>query len=146
MRSVRSHIEKAGLFTWRNLDAVFVIVAGAVVAVLQVAGHPSMEAVDAAILGLLAVVALILLRAREERTELDEIREVARDALSERPFQMVWARIAWPSGSPPFAVEMRVGAQPARELFPRKRGGRMEVAEKIPRLAVGEVAEIRWFW
>jgi hypothetical protein len=260
-----SSIKQAGLFTWRNLDAVFVIAAGAIVAALQVAGHPSKEAVDAAILGLLAVVALILLRGREEGGGLDEIKEIARDALSERPFQMVWAknewdiqtrdravitstrqvrfihdkvstvehcsdgdgtvldhrafwrraegrcwipakkihsmpidggenviycleeqrsrgdmlewrveretagrfpreheavsvkaaaksdyprqmRIAWPSDSPPFAVEMRVGLNPARELFPKKRGGRMEVAEKITRRAVGEVAEIRWFW
>jgi len=91
MRSTK----EAGLFVWRNLDAVFVIVVGFAVAALQIVGRASAEAVDAAILGLLAVTAVILLRARERRGELDEVREVARDALSERPFQMVWAKNEW---------------------------------------------------
>jgi hypothetical protein len=88
-------IKETGLFVWRNLDAVFVIVVGLAVAVLQVIGRASVEAVDAAILALLAVTAVILLRTREGRGELDEVKEVARDALSERPFQMVWAKNEW---------------------------------------------------
>jgi hypothetical protein len=258
-------IKEAGHFVWRNLDAVFVIVVGFAVAVLQIVGRASEEAVDAAILGLLAVTAVILLRTRQERGELDEVKEIARDALSERPFQMVWAknewdiqtreravitstrqvrfihgrvstmehwsdgdgtvldyhafwrraererwmpakklhsmpieggenviycleeensrgdmlewkvervtvgrfpreheavflkaaarsdhprqmRIVWPPDSPPGTVEIRLGEKPGRELSPKKRAGRMEVTEKIPHLAVGEVAEIRWFW
>jgi hypothetical protein len=265
MRSLRSYIGKAGLFIWRNLDAVFVMVAGAAVAFFQVVGHPSEEAVNAAILALLALVAVILLRTRERSEDLDEVKQVARDALSERPFQMVWAenewdirtrdravitstrqlrfindrvstmeqwsegdgtvlsynafwrrvdgrtwmpakkihsvpieggenviycleeqrsrgdmlewkveretagrfpgdheavmltaaaksdhprqmRIVWPRDSPPGAVEMRFGRNPGKELSPRKRAGRMEVTEKVPRMAVGEVVEIRWFW
>lgn len=257
--------KETGLFVWRNLDAVFAIVVGLAVAVLQVAGRASAAAVDAAILGLLAVMAVILLRARDRRGELDEVKELARDALSERPFQMVWAknewdirtrdravitstqqlrfihdrvstmehcsdgegkviadtafwrrsdgrrwmpakkihsmpiergenviysleeqnsrgdtlewkverqtqgrfpsehesvsltaaarsdhpremRVVWPPDSPPGSVELRYGAGPARGLVPRRRAGRMEVLEAIPRLAVGEVVEIRWFW
>jgi hypothetical protein len=261
MRSIR----EAGLFVWRNLDAVFVIVVGLAVAALQILGRTSVEAVDAAILGLLAVTAVILLRGREGRGELDEVKEVARDALSERPFQMVWAknewdiqtreravitstrrlrfihdrvstmehwsdgegtvvadsafwrrpdgrrwmpakrihsmpiergenviycleeqnsrgdtlewkverhtegrfpkdhesvslraaaksdhprqmRVVWPPDVSPGCVELRYGASPARELVPRWKAGRMEVVEKIPRLAMGERVEIRWFW
>lgn len=258
-------IKEAGFFVWRNLDAVFAIVVGLVVAVLQILGRASAEAVDAAILGLLAVMAVILLRARQGRGELDEVKEIARDALSERPFQMVWAknewdirtrdravitstrqvrfihdrvstmeqlsdgdgtvvdhhafwrrvegrrwmparrihsmpidggenviycleeqnsrgdmlewkveretagrfpndhervslraaaksdhpremRVVWPSDSPPSNVELRHGGNPGRELSPNRRAGRMEVVERVPRLAVGEVVEIRWFW
>lgn len=258
-------IKEAGLFVWRNLDAVFVIVVGVAVAVLQVVGHASEEAVDAAILGLLAVTAVILLRARERRGELDEVKEIARDALSERPFQIVWGknewdiqtrdravitstrqvrfihdrvstmehwsdgdgtvvdyhafwrrvegrrwmpakkihsmpieggenviycleeensrgdmlewkverqtagrfpndhervslragarsdhprqmRVVWPPDSPPGNVELRYRGNPGRELSPNKKAGRMEVVERVPKLAVGEVVEIRWFW
>jgi hypothetical protein len=258
-------IKEAGLFAWRNLDAVFVIVVGLAVAALQILGRASVEAVDAAILGLLAVTAVILLRGREGRGELDEVKEVARDALSERPFQMVWAknewdiqtreravitstrqvrfihdrvstmehwsdgdgavlgykaswrrgegrewipakkihsmpseggenviycleeqnsrgdmlewkverqtegrfprkhesvwlkaaaksdhprqmRVVWPPDVSPRSVELRYEASPARELAPKRRAGRMEIVETIPRLAMGEVVEIRWFW
>jgi hypothetical protein len=214
-------IKEAGLFIWRNLDAVFVIVVGLAVAVLQVVGRASEGAVDAAILGLLAVMAVILLRTRQRRGELDEVKEVARDALSERPFQMVWAknewdiqtrdravitstrqvrfihdrvstmehwsdgdgtvvldwkveretmgrfpndhervslragarsdhprqmRVVWPRDSPPSNVELRYRGNPGSELSPNKKAGRMEVVERVPRLAVGEVVEIRWFW
>jgi len=52
----------------------------------------------------------------------------------------------WPHDSPPTAVEIRFGGNPSRELSPKKRAGRMEVMERIRHLAVGEVAEIRWFW
>lgn len=258
-------IKEAGLFVWRNLDAVFAIVVGLAVAVLQIAGRASADAVDAAILGLLAVMAVILLRARQGRGELDEVKELARDALSERPFQMVWAknewdiqtreraiitstrrvrfihdrvstmehwsdgdgtvvdytafwrraegrtwmpakkihsmpteggenviycleeqssrgdtldwkverktdgrfpkehervsmkaeaksdhprqmRVVWPADVSPCNVELRYGTGPGRELSPRRKAGRMEVVEEVPRLAVGEVVEIRWFW
>ena len=89
------HLKAFGLFVWRNLDAFFVIVVGLVVAFLEVVGHPSEEAVNAAILGLLAVTAIILLRIRGRRGELDDVIQVARDATSERPFQMVWAKNEW---------------------------------------------------
>jgi hypothetical protein len=261
--------EATGLFVWRNLDAVFVIVVGLVVAVLEIVGHPSEDAVNAAILGLLAVTAVILLRIRRRRGDLDEIVEIARDALSERPFQMVWAknewnietreralitsmqqlrfihdkvvtidhwsngdgenvdfeahwrrssgkgwmpakkiysmpieggenviycfdeenyrgdmlewkvvretrgrfpkphervtlkaaaksdhprqmRVIWPADAPPTSVELRYRNPPeeerVRELSPKKKNGRTEVVEKISKLAVGEVVEIRWFW
>jgi hypothetical protein len=253
------------LFVWRNLDALFVIAVGLGVSVLQVVGHASEESVDAAILGLLAVTAVILLRARRRQGELDEVKEIARDALSERPFQMVWARnewdirtrdravitstqrlrfihdrvstmehcsdgegkvvadnafwrrsdgrrwmparkihsmpiergenviyslgeqnsrgdtlewkverqtqdrfpsehesvsltaaarsdhpremrVVWPPDASPGSVELRYGTSPAKELVPKAKAGRMEVSEAIPRLAVGEVVEIRWFW
>jgi hypothetical protein len=87
---------KAGLrWIGGNLDALFVILVGGVVAVLEIVGHPSPEAVNAAILGLLAVTAIILLRIRRRRGELDDVIQVARDAMSERPFQMVWAKNEW---------------------------------------------------
>lgn len=264
-----SHLKALGLFIWRNLDAVVVIAVGVVVAFLEVVGRPSEEAVNAAILGLLAVTAVILLRIRRRRGELDEVIEVARDALSERPFQMAWAenewniqsraravitckqqlrfihdkvatidhwsngdgsnvdfkawwrrsagndwmpakkiysmpieggenviysfeeenyrgdtlewkvvretenrfpkphervtlkaaaksdhprqmRVVWPADSPPSSVELRYRGNPgqeiSRELSPKRKAGRTEVTERIPKLAVGEVVEIRWFW
>ncbi len=245
-------IKEAGLFVWRNLDAVFVIVVGLAVAVLQVVGRASEETVDAAILGLLAVTAVIPLRTRGRRGELDEVKEIARDALSERPTRdravitstrrvrfihdrvstmehwsdgdgtvldhhafwrraegrrwmparkihsmpieggenviycleeensrgdmLEWKveretvgrfpqrhervslragarsdhprqmRIMWPVDSPPSNVELRYRGNPGRELSPIKKADRMEVVERVPRLAVGEVVEIRWFW
>ncbi len=91
-RPMGERIKAGGAFVWRNLDAVFVIVVGVVVGALEVVGHPSPETVNAAILGLLAVTAVILLRIRRRRGELDEVREVASDALSERPYKVVWAK------------------------------------------------------
>ncbi|MFT3865933.1 MAG: hypothetical protein QM729_16835 [Solirubrobacterales bacterium] len=259
------HLKAFGLFVWRNLDASFVIVVGLVVAALEIVGHPSEEAVNAAILGLLAVTAIILLRIRGRKGELDEVIQVARDAMSERPFQMVWAknewdiqsreratikvrqqlrfihnkvstidhwsqgdgaiesydacwrrseadgwvpakkiyampieggekviysfeeencrgdilewkvereatdrfptahekvsleaiarsdhpremRVVWPADAPPSRVELRQGGNPGRPLTTKTKNDRVEVAEQIPQLALGEVVEIRWMW
>lgn len=74
---------------------MFVVVVGVAVAILEIVGHPSEETVNAAILGLLAVTAIILLRIRRRKGELEEVIQISRDALSERPFQMVWAKNEW---------------------------------------------------
>jgi hypothetical protein len=89
------HFKALGLFIWRNLDASLVIGVGAVACALELFGHPPEHVIDAAILGLLAVTAVVLLRIRRRRGELDEVIQVARDAVSERPYQMVSTLTEW---------------------------------------------------
>lgn len=80
---------------WQNADAFFVIVVGVVVAILEVVGDPSAETVNAAILGLLAATAIVLLRNRVRRGELDDVRQLAGDAISDRPYEVVWQNKHW---------------------------------------------------
>lgn len=55
----------------------------------EVVGNPSTEVVDSAILVLLGATAFVLLRDRDRRGELDDLRLLARDAISDRPYQVV---------------------------------------------------------
>jgi hypothetical protein len=87
---------RAGLwFLWRNADAALVIAVAAGVVVAEVMGSPSPEVVDSAILGLLGVTAVVLLRDRVGRDDLDDVRKLAGDAISDRPYEVVWQNNHW---------------------------------------------------
>jgi hypothetical protein len=86
----------AGLrFLWRNADAALVIAVAAGVVVAEVVGSPSPEVVDSAILGLLGVTAVVLLRDRVGRDDLEDVRKLAGDAISDRPYEVVWQNNHW---------------------------------------------------
>ena len=55
-------------------------------------------------------------------------------------------RVVWPMDAPPSRVELRQGGNPGKALTTKTKDGRVEVAEQIPQLALGEVVEIRWMW
>lgn len=78
-----------------NADAILVIAVAFGVILLQVFGSPSTELVDTAILGVLGVTAIVLLRDRETRNELESIRQLAGDAISDRPYEVVWQNNHW---------------------------------------------------
>ena len=82
-------------FAWHNLDALGVIVVGFGAVVYQVVGDPKPELIDAAILALLATTAIILLRDRVGRDDLADLRQLAGDAISDRPYQVVWQHNEW---------------------------------------------------
>lgn len=88
-------LKARGRFVWENLDAFLVIVVGLGVAILDVVGSPKPEIVNAAILGLLAVTAIVLLRDRSARDELGDLRQLAGDAISDRPYEVVWQENRW---------------------------------------------------
>ncbi|MGN6216363.1 MAG: hypothetical protein ACTHN7_05335 [Solirubrobacterales bacterium] len=99
MRRISQIIEKIARFSWENADAVLVIVVGIGVAALEIFGNPSKEVVDGAILALLAATAVVLLRDREERRaehgELAALKQLANDAISDRPYEVVWQTNHW---------------------------------------------------
>ena len=71
------------------------IAVGFGVVCLQVVGEPKPELIDAAILGLLATTAIVLLRDRIGRDDLDDLRQLAGDAISDRPYEVVWQKNEW---------------------------------------------------
>jgi len=80
--------ERAG-FVWKNADAFIAMGVAIGVVIAEVLGSPSAEVVDSAILVLLGATAFVLLRDRDTRGELDDLRLLARDAISDRPYQVV---------------------------------------------------------
>lgn len=82
-------------FLWRNADAALVIAVALGVVIAEVVGSPSTEVVDSAILGLLGVTAIVLLRDRVGRDDLDDVRKLAGDAISDRPYEVVWQNNHW---------------------------------------------------
>jgi hypothetical protein len=88
-------LKARGRFIWENIDAFLVIFVGIGVAILDVVGNPRPEIVNAAILGLLAVTAIVLLRDRSARAELGDLRQLAGDAISDRPYEVVWQENRW---------------------------------------------------
>jgi hypothetical protein len=87
---------KAALrFVWKNVDAFLVIAAAAGVVVAEVVGSPSTDVVDSAILGLLGVTAIVLLRDRVGRDDLAAVQQLAGDAISDRPYEVVWQKNEW---------------------------------------------------
>jgi hypothetical protein len=86
-------------FVWHHLDALAVILVGFGVVGLQVFGSPKKELIDAAILALLATTAIVLLRDRIGRDDLADLRQLAGDAISDRPYQVVWQKNEWDIGS-----------------------------------------------
>jgi hypothetical protein len=87
---------KAALrFVFVNADAALVIAVALGVIVLEVVGSPSSEVVDSAILGLLGVTAIVLLRDRIGRDDLANLSQLAGDAISDRPYEVVWQDNHW---------------------------------------------------
>jgi hypothetical protein len=82
-------------FVWHNLDAVVVIVVGFGVVGLQIFDNPKQDLIDSAILALLATTAIVLLRDRIGRDDLANLQQLANDAVSDRPYQVVWQRNEW---------------------------------------------------
>ncbi len=154
---------------WHNLDALVVIAVGFGVIGLQIVGEPKPELIDAAILALLATTAIVLLRDRIGRDDLTNLRQLAGDAISDRPYEVVWQenewdirsrehstmrmtqhrrimRVTWPADAAPSHVEIKFKGAPARTLSTRRKDGRPYIEEKIAHLAIGEVVEIAWTW
>jgi hypothetical protein len=82
-------------FVWHNFDAFLVIGVALGVLIVEVIGDPSRELVDSAILALLGVTAVMLLRDRGHRVDLDGLRQMASDAMSDRPFDVVSQENDW---------------------------------------------------
>jgi hypothetical protein len=95
MRALWESIKGIGRFIWKHADAFLVIAIAFGVVIAEVVGNPSSEVVDSAILGLLGVTAVILLRDRVGRDDLNDLRLLARDAISDRPYEVVWQRSEW---------------------------------------------------
>lgn len=82
-------------FLWGNADAALVIAVAFGVVLAEVVGSPSRGVIDSAILGLLGVTAFVLLRDRGGRDDLGDIRKLAGDAVSDRPYEVVWQNNHW---------------------------------------------------
>jgi hypothetical protein len=95
VRSLWGWLKGIGRFAWKNADAFLVIGIGFGVAILELVGSPSPEVVDSAILGLLGVTAVVLLRDRVGRDDLAALRQLAGDAISDRPYEVVWQNNHW---------------------------------------------------
>lgn len=95
MRAIGRWLKDAALFAFRNADTVFAMVVAAAVIISLAVGDPSSDVVDGAILGLLAAVALALLRNRSGADGLDELRQLAGDAMTDRPYQVIHQTNEW---------------------------------------------------
>ena len=84
-----------GRYVWRNLDALLVIVAAAVVLAIEVVGSPNPRLIDSVILALLGISAFALLRDRAHQVRLDELQQLAGDAMSDRAYEVVWQENEW---------------------------------------------------
>lgn len=93
-RAIGGRIKSAVLFMLENGDSFLAMGVALGVIILIVVGHPSTELIDAAVLGLLGTVALAILRNRE-REDLSALHQLAGDAISDRPFQVVWQKNHW---------------------------------------------------
>jgi hypothetical protein len=92
---VRERAEAVADFLWRNGDPILVIALAFAVALVQIFGAPSPEVVDAAILTTLGATAIVLLRDRLERTSINALEQLAGDAISDRPYEVVWQNKHW---------------------------------------------------
>lgn len=92
---MRGRVEAVGDFLWRHGDAMFVIVVAFGVAVLEIFGSPSEEVVDAAVLATLGTVAIVLFRDRLDRGSTAALEQLASDAISDRPFEVVSQEKEW---------------------------------------------------
>jgi len=95
MRAVLEWLKGIGSFVLRNADAFLAIAVAFGVILAEVVGEPSTDVVDAAILALLGTTALALLRNRGESKDLDDLRQLASDAVSDRPYIVVWQDNHW---------------------------------------------------
>lgn len=92
---MRGRLKAFAQFAWRNADAVLVIAVAAGVVLAEILGSPSPEVVASAILGLLGVTSVVLLRDRVGRDDLGDLRRLAGDAISDRPYEVVWQNNHW---------------------------------------------------
>lgn len=95
MRAIGRWLKDAALFALKNADACLAMAVAVTVIVLLAVGNPPTEVVDAAILGLLAAVSLALLRNRSGADGLDDLRQLARDALTDRPYLVIHQTNEW---------------------------------------------------
>jgi hypothetical protein len=95
MRAIGRWLKGAALFALKNADTFFAMAVAAGVIILLAVGEPSPEVVNAAILGLLAAVALALLRNRLGAGGLEDLRQLARDAMTDRPYLVVHQTNEW---------------------------------------------------
>lgn len=95
MRAIGRWLKGAARFAFKNADAFFAMAVAAVVISLLAVGNPSSEVVDGAILGLLATVALALLRDRSSADALVDLSQLARDAITDRPYQVIHQTNEW---------------------------------------------------
>ncbi|MBS1894017.1 MAG: hypothetical protein JST59_22180 [Actinobacteria bacterium] len=79
----------------RNYDAVLIITVAVGVLIVELIGSPSTQLVNAAILAVLGVVAVALLRDRHHGANLEALRQLAADAISDRPYEVVRQRNHW---------------------------------------------------
>jgi hypothetical protein len=91
----RERAGAAGEFLWENLDAILVIAVAGVVLVLHILDKVDAEAVGSVTLAMLGVTAFVLIRDRNSRAALDELRQLAADAQSELPYDIVWQKNEW---------------------------------------------------
>jgi hypothetical protein len=89
MQGLGGWLRERAKFAWKNADAFIAMGVAVGVVIAEVVGSPSKEVVDSAILVLLGATAFVLLRDRDKRGELDDLRLLARDAISDRPYQVV---------------------------------------------------------
>lgn len=82
-------------FAWRNLDALLVMAAAAVVLAIEIVGSPDSRLIDSVTLALLGVTAFALLRDRSHSVNLKQLQQLAGDAMSDRPYEVVWQENEW---------------------------------------------------
>jgi hypothetical protein len=92
---MRAKAGVVGDFLWRHGDAMFVVVIAFGVAILEIFGVPSEGVIDAAILATLGTVAIVLFRDRLDRGSTKALEQLASDAISDRPFQVVSQLKEW---------------------------------------------------
>lgn len=89
MAGVLDWVKRQGAFVWRNADAFFAMAVAVGVLVAEAVGTPSQGVVNSAVLALLGTTAFALMRNRNGRGELDELRMLAKDAIGDRPYEVV---------------------------------------------------------
>lgn len=95
-KMTRERLKRAGKFIWRNLDVFGVMSVAAVVVALDIL-LPNLdpEIVSSATLALLGATAFALLRDRRGQERLNAIGQVAEDALSDLPYDIIWQENEW---------------------------------------------------
>lgn len=92
----REKFKLAVLFVIENLDAFLVMAVATAIVVLDIADSQLDEqVVSSATLALLGVTAFLLLRDRRSRVDLGELRQIATDALSDLPYDIIWQSNEW---------------------------------------------------
>jgi len=88
-------LKRTALFVVKNGDAFIAIFVAACVIGAEAFGEPSAGLVDTAILALLGAISIAILRDRGKSRNLDDLKRLAEDAVSERPYVVVWQENHW---------------------------------------------------